>query len=189
MRNLGRVRQMIDDLLDHSRASTGERLQLRFEPVELRGLIGEVVSDLRASHGDRYILQSPGDIAGVWCPDALKRAVFNLAENATKYGDPDSPVTITLTDVEGSVSISVHNRGSPIPPEERRSLFQPFRRGSSDRASQRPGWGLGLTAVKEIAEAHGGSVMVESTVEEGTTFTLQVFRDCREFSPDRSGQR
>ena len=57
------------------------------------------------------------------------------------------------------------------------------------RASQRQGWGLGLTAVKEIAEAHGGSVVVESTAEEGTTFTLQVFRDAREFGPNRPGLR
>ena len=189
MRNLGRVRQMIDDLLDHSRASTGESLQLRFEPLELRGLIDEVVSDLRATHGDRYVLESPGAIDGVWSPDALKRAVFNLAENATKYGDPDSRVTITLAQIDGSVSISVHNRGAPIPAEERRWLFQAFRRGSSDRASMKPGWGLGLTAVKEIAEAHGGSIMVESTAEEGTTFTLHVFRDAREFASGRQPGR
>jgi signal transduction histidine kinase len=61
------------------------------------------------------------------------------------------------------------------------NLFGAFRRGAEGDAGTQQGWGLGLTAVKEIAEAHGGSVMVESSAEEGTTFTLQVFQDARQF--------
>jgi signal transduction histidine kinase len=185
MRNLGRVRQMIDDLLDHSRASAGQRLQLKYEPLELGALVREVLSDLRAAHGERYVLHGREPIHGVWCGDALKRAVYNLVENATKYGDADWPVSVTLTEIQGNVNISVHNRGAPIPAEERAELFGAFRRGSADTGS-RQGWGLGLTAVKEIAEAHGGSVMVESSIEEGTTFTLQVFKDAERFQASRA---
>ncbi len=177
LRNLNRVRQMIDDLLDHSRAGAGERLQLRLAPLDLRPLLEEVLVDLRAAHGDRFHLKAPDRVDGVWCADALKRAVFNLAENAIKYGDRTLPVTVNLETLQGGVYISVHNFGPPIPDAERESLFSPFRRGST--ASQ--GWGLGLTAVKEIAAAHGGSVTVESAAEEGTTFTLQIFQDARKF--------
>jgi signal transduction histidine kinase len=183
IRNLGRVRQMIDDLLDHSRASTGERLQLTFEPLELVGLVREVLADLRAANGDRYVLNAPEPIEGAWSGDAVKRAIHNLAENATKYGDRDSPVTVTLKHLQGDVLISVHNFGPAIAEEERLALFDAFRRGLQG-SSTRQGWGLGLTAVKEIAQAHGGSVMVESSDSEGTTFTLQLFRDAREFVAD-----
>ncbi|MET0292730.1 MAG: HAMP domain-containing sensor histidine kinase [Steroidobacteraceae bacterium] len=178
LRNLNRVRQMIDDLLDQSRVRAGETLHLRFEASELRAMVDEVLTDLRAAHGDRFRFTPSETIEGVWCSDALKRALTNLLENAVKYGGRSMPVTVTLSELQGNVYIAVHNEGPVIPEAQRENLFAHFRRGSED--SQ--GWGLGLAGVKEIAAAHGGSVSVESTAEEGTTFTLQLFRDARRFS-------
>lgn len=183
MRNLGRVRQMIDDLLDRSRARAGEPLQLRFESLELRELVEEVLTDARTAHGERYVLNAPRPVPGVWCAEALKRAVFNLVENATKYGDEASPIVVSLTELQGNVQIAVHNLGPTISREDQVTLFDPFRRGQSEPTNASRGWGLGLTAVKEIAEAHGGTVMVESSDAEGTTFVLQVFQDATQFVP------
>jgi signal transduction histidine kinase len=72
----------------------------------------------------------------------------------------------------------VHNFGDPIPPEAIPVLFKPFRRALSAEHSGKSGWGLGLVMVQAIAEAHGGSVAVEST-ETGTIFTIDVLCDAR----------
>jgi signal transduction histidine kinase len=74
----------------------------------------------------------------------------------------------------------VHNFGDPISPEDQPTLFRPFRRTTQAERSGKAGWGLGLVQVQAIAEAHGGSVAVESDATHGTTFTLDLLRDVRD---------
>ena len=98
--------------------------------------------------------------------------IENLTTNAAKYGAPQSPITLTIQQTESSAILAVHNEGPPIPQEARAILFQQFRRARSTGTEN--GWGLGLTLVKGMAEAHGGSVTVESEKSLGTTFTVQL---------------
>lgn len=177
MRNITRVRQMIEDLLDHSRAGAGERIPLQLGPCELVGLVGEVLSDLTSSIGDRFVLDAPARIEGVWCENSLKRACFNLVENAAKYAPHDMPVSVSLRQDEGMTTMAVQNFGPLIPREELMTLFDAFRRGSEAERGSTRGWGLGLAAVQLIAEAHGGSVVAESSVQQGTVFTLSIPTD------------
>jgi len=109
----------------------------------------------------------------------MSQAVHNLVENAIKYGRADTPITVRVLETHDRVHVSVHNRGDPISREDQATLFQPYRRAPSAARSGKDGWGLGLTLVEAIAEAHGGAVEVESTAEDGTTFTLDVLRDVR----------
>jgi signal transduction histidine kinase len=85
-------------------------------------------------------------------------------------------VTIHLEHDDGHLTLSVHNKGNPSMKIDKEKLFEPFHRGEG--ASAKKGWGIGLTIVKGITEAHRGEVTVE-TNEDGTTFTIRIPTDVR----------
>ena len=94
------------------------------------------------------------------------------ANGVVKYGDPDQKITISLTTLGSRALIGVHNYGNAIARDELGNLFESFQRAST--GANKPGWGLGLAAVKGIVESHGGLVRVLSNEEEGTIFTLEL---------------
>jgi signal transduction histidine kinase len=110
----------------------------------------------------------------------MRRILENLCNNAIKYGDTTSRVTVSLRQEGDEAELAVHNWGNPIPASEQESLFQYFTRTKSAEASGKRGWGIGLTLVKGVAEAHGGSVQVESSQEKGTTFRVRLPRHAKE---------
>ena len=117
---------------------------------------------------------------------ALQRVVQNLATNAVKYGSAETPITITLKEFEHDAQIAVHNEGNGLTQEEQAHVFDKFHRTKSAVASGRNGWGIGLTLVKGIAEAHGGSVIVESELGKGVTFIVKLPREVKTSALDRS---
>lgn len=177
-RNLEVIKRMIHDLLDVSRMHAGQRLPLRIDWCDLRTLTEEVVEDLRLVHGPRFEVEGAHDVCGMWSRDELKRALWNLAENGIKYGAPTTTVTIRLARRHHEAEVQVHNFGPAIPAENREHIFDLFAQG---RATPRVGesWGLGLALVRACAEAHGGTVSVESDEDAGTTFTLVLPLDAR----------
>ncbi|HEX8434471.1 PAS domain S-box protein [Archangium sp.] len=177
--NIDRADQMITDLLDASRIRAGQGLPIAVAPGDLRQLVAGTLEDLATVHGERFSLRGEEQLHGSWDAQALRRLTENLCNNAIKYGDPTGRVTVTLEQDGDQVELSVHNWGRPIPPEEQEGLFQHFTRAKSAEASGKKGWGIGLTLVKGVAEAHGGSVRVESTAETGTTFRVRLPRDSR----------
>ena len=179
LHNLRRVDRMIQDLLDTTRTNAGARLPLHIESGEARTLAGEAIGDLSLRAGDRFVLDAPRPVHGYWDVDRLKQALNNLLENAVKYGADDTPVTCRVSCTIERLFISVHNHGEPIDPALIPVLFQPFRRTLSAEQSSKQGWGLGLVLVQAIAEAHGGSVGVESTHSDGTVFTIDIPCDAR----------
>ena len=106
----------------------------------------------------------------------LRRASENLVQNAIEYGDPDTQIEVRLLLQAAELWISVHNEGPAISPEELPVLFEPFRRLRTAIKSGKRGWGLGLSLVRGVAEAYGGTVSVQSVSGEGTTFTLRFPR-------------
>ena len=185
-RSLDRVEEMVRDLLDASRVQAGQPLPLRLDDCELKTLIADVVEELNHIHADRVRMEVAEEIHGIWSAAELRRALWNLTTNGIKYGAARTPVTITARRVDGRVRISIHNEGAPLSAEDQRRIFEPFARARSAEASSQVGWGLGLTLVRGCAEAHGGSVSVESSAEAGTTFTLEVPLDSRLSQPKAS---
>jgi PAS domain S-box-containing protein len=175
IRNIERADQLIQNLLDVTRISAGEPLAVERERHDLTAIAREVVEDLTTIHGDRFVLEAPPQLPGVFDAGAIRRTLENLVGNAIKYGEPHAKVRLTLTDAPHEITLAVHNRGEPIPPEEQPLIFQPYRRARSDK-QRGVGWGLGLTLVRGIAEAHGGGVQVQSSREAGTTFTVTLGR-------------
>jgi len=181
--NIQEIDRMIIEMLDSARARIGERLQLQLDAWDLTKLVARVVDDFTARLGDRFRLRATGSVRGYWSGHHLTRAVQNLLDNAVKYGLADSPIDIRLLEAEGRVVISVHNFGKPIPEEERAVLFEAYRRTVSAERSGQKGWGLGLAMVEAIAEAHGGSVGIDTT-DDGNTFSLDILKDARAFQKE-----
>jgi signal transduction histidine kinase len=177
--NIQRVDKMIIELLDASRVRAGEHLVLRVSECSLSQIVHEAIDDLVILYGPRFEIKEEGPNKGFWDQEALKRVVENLCNNAVKYGDKSSPITVTLFQNYGRTILSVHNFGNPIPPEERAVLFRPLWRSKSAEVSPMKGWGLGLILVRGVVETHGGSVIVESSVEKGTTFKVNIPNDAR----------
>lgn len=169
-----RLERMISDVLDASRIGAGEKLDLKLGTFDMKELLEEVVLDSNIRYGNRFTLQAFGPVDGVWDYEGIRRVLENLVNNAAKYSFPDSLVTLGLEPGKNRVRISVHNEGTPISEEQKKILFQQFRRLEAGKAQR--GWGLGLLIAKGIVESHGGTISVESGEGRGTTFSLELPR-------------
>jgi PAS domain S-box-containing protein len=172
--NLDRTDAMLRDMLDANRLQAGQMLAVTRTECDLNALTEEVLLELSTLHGPRFVLKAASRIRSQWDCSGIRRVIENLCSNAVKYGAPEAPITLTLElAADGATAcLAAHNRGEPIPASELRHLFEPFRRTTIAHASGKTGWGLGLTLVKGIAEAHGGSVTVTSDETSGTTFRV-----------------
>jgi signal transduction histidine kinase len=176
---IDRTDRMISDMLDASRVDAGQALALKFEHCDLRQIARDVCDDLAARHGNRFVVEADAATFGNWSPDALRRVIDNLLSNAVKYGAAATPIRVGVRRVDTRVLLTVHNHGTIIPVEEQANLFRPFHRTKLAQASDKRGWGLGLTLVKGITEAHHGVVKVESYPKTGTTFTIDLPLDAQ----------
>jgi signal transduction histidine kinase len=169
-----RMQEMIESLLDFTRVRLQGKLPLAPAPVDLGVVVGEVSEEARGGHPGRAIdVDVRGDVSGTWDRGRVTQALSNLVANAIAYGDPQTPVCV-LAEAEGTDAVlRVTNRGPAIAPERLPTIFEPFRERANERGRPR-GLGLGLYIVKEIAQAHGGSIDVASTADDGTTFTLRL---------------
>ncbi|MGZ3460868.1 MAG: PAS domain-containing sensor histidine kinase, partial [Archangium sp.] len=169
--------RMIGDLLDLTRGRLGGGIPISPAPTDL-GLLGRrVLSELEVAHPARELrLEARGDLRGEWDPDRLAQLLGNLLKNAVDYSPEDTPVTLSLQDEGVQVRIDVRNQGEPLPAALLPDLFEPFRRGGSRGSRPSSGLGLGLYIVQQITLAHGGTVEVRSTREEGTVFSVWLPR-------------
>jgi signal transduction histidine kinase len=123
-----------------------------------------------------FEVQQTGDLTGNWDRERLAQVISNLTVNAVVHSSAKR-VDVVIEDDGPFVILKVTNQGTPIPPAMLESIFDPLvhydQQTSSDLLS---GLGLGLFIVRSIAEAHGGTVRVTSSVEEGTTFAVRLPR-------------
>lgn len=175
--NLKRADDLMQSLLDVAYMHSGYDLNYKMETCDLAQLVSETVQSMSLTHGNRFIVL--GDkIFGYWNKSALRRSLENLLSNAVKYGAHDKPVRVEFKRLDQKVELKVHNEGRPIPPDDQKKIFQPFKREKTVLSSK-PGWGLGLCFVQTATEAHGGKVRVSSSAETGTEFTLELPLDSR----------
>lgn len=120
----------------------------------------------------RIILNNNEDISFVHNSALIEQAIINLLNNAIKYSNGNSEITITVSKQDNSVKISVADQGSGIPEEHLSRLFERFYRVDKARSRQLGGTGLGLSIVKHIALAHKGTINVTSEINKGSVFTL-----------------
>jgi signal transduction histidine kinase len=171
---INRMDSMIRDLLDANRIQAGQLPPLHLEVCDLNALVRHTCEVLSTLFGNRFIIQTTEKICGFWNKDGIQRSLENLCNNAVKYGFPHTPITISLSRKEDWIYLSVHNQGQPIDTEEMPHLFRTYHRSSSALQGGKRGWGIGLTLVRGMAEHMGGRITVQSSVNEGTTFTMII---------------
>ena len=171
-----RAQRLIGDLLDFTSAKLGRGITVNMAAVDLQELVARCVEELSMAFPDRSIRHlARGTGACAADADRLAQLIGNLVSNALKYGASDSTVTVTSDIRPTEFSVTVHNEGEPIAPEQMAHLFEPMSQGTQEHGPDRS-VGLGLFIVQEIARGHGGRVSVVSTREAGTRFTLRVPR-------------
>ena len=172
--NVDRIDHMIQDLLDANMIKAGKLPPISIGEYDLKNIAEETISDLIVSFGSRFILNSPAHLMFNCSQNAIRRILDNLCSNAAKYGAADSYITITIEEVRENVLIKIHNEGNVISTNDMKGLFSQYHRSSSALSSGHKGWGIGLTLVKGLVEAHSGSISVISNEQEGTVFEVQL---------------
>ena len=176
LEQVGRLIALTRSLLTLAKFTSGKP-PVHLVPLALEPMIQDMVDELTLLADDRRITlsfesQSVPPVLG----DAqwLKQALINLLDNAIHYTPSGGAVTVRLQAVGEGVAVAVEDTGHGIEPEHLPHLFERFYRTDWARAKDAGGTGLGLPIVKEIAEAHGGSISVTSQVDKGSVFTLRL---------------
>ena len=176
-RNVERMTRLVNDLLELSALESGSRPPA-LEPVSLMRIAGEVTASLKPlAERKRVVLRLDPfhdlpELRGD--RNQLKQVFTNLIDNAIKFAGDKGVVRISARAQNGMVEVAVEDNGIGIPPEDLPRIFERFYRVDKARSRELGGTGLGLSIVKQIVEAHCGSVAVESPQGRGTTvrFTL-----------------
>jgi len=177
-RQLTRLTVLIDDLLDVARISAG-RLTLNPEKQDLVAVITEACerySAQAAGIGTTFELRAGGSVSLQFDRLRIEQVVINLLANAMKYA-PGTRVTITVASTAAGAEVSVQDRGPGIANENLHRIFDRFERGDSSRSVG--GLGLGLYISRQIVEAHGGRIRVESRLGQGATFLFDLPLDAQ----------
>ncbi|UZJ64319.1 GAF domain-containing sensor histidine kinase [Sphingobacterium sp. KU25419] len=167
-----RVRGLIDNMLDFARGRLGSGIVLNYDnDKDLEETLHQIIIELRTVYPDREILadlnlnhQTKGDYK------RIAQLFSNLLGNALSHGSKDSPIIVTAKSESDFFELCVINKGNKISTETEKHLFKPFSRGKVHLGQE--GLGLGLYIASEIANAHKGQILVNSTDEE-TCFTFK----------------
>jgi signal transduction histidine kinase/ActR/RegA family two-component response regulator len=173
-----RQSQLIDDLLDVSRIMSG-RLRLQRTPVVLNDVLRsalQVVQPIADAKQVNLIVSAATEIQPLYGDAArLQQVAWNLLSNAISFTPPDGTVRVQLRHVNGAAEMIVTDTGQGIPADFLPSVFEPFRQADASTTRPHGGLGLGLSIVKHLVEAHGGTVSAHSPGEGcGATFTVRL---------------
>lgn len=168
-KQVSRLTRLVDDMLDISRIRTG-RLSISPEKVEISSVVNEVVEKMKPHFESLEI----GDFehGEVFCDRLrIEQVITNILNNALRYGK-GRPVKVDLRQEKESMTISVTDQGMGIPENFKDKIFSRFQRAVP--ASEVSGLGLGLYISKQIVEAHQGKISVDSELDKGSRFTVQI---------------
>ena len=167
---VSRLKAIVQKLLLLSLADAGQ-LKLKYEPVNLTRMLGNVIEDCQAQAPTLSVEQSLApDVQVNADPDLLEQALQNLASNAIKYNQEGGRIRFELARETGRVLVRVANTGPGIPPADRDRIFERFYRADPSRSGRVDGVGLGLSLSREILRAHGGDLVLDPAGGPWTVF-------------------
>jgi protein-histidine pros-kinase len=183
--------ELINDILDLSKIEAG-KMELRADRFDLHETVAAVERVMKgfASEARVQIVSRVGDDVPTVCLDEgrLKQILFNLLSNAVKFSPQGGPVSINVSFIArdhsplgvDAVRIDVTDQGIGIPPDELQRIFDEFYQTEHGRRSRKGGTGLGLSLTRNFVELHRGTIEVNSTPGQGSTFTLYLPVDYNE---------
>jgi signal transduction histidine kinase len=170
------LKRLIDDLQELTWAEAGQ-LRLQLAPVWLSDVVSQVSTAFESqahSTGITLRAQVPPNLPAIQAdPERVGQILRNLVANALAHTPPAGRVEIRVHIVGDFIELIVADTGTGIAPEHLPNIFERFYRADSARARATGGAGLGLAIVKQLVEAQGGRVQVESTLGQGTTFSIK----------------
>jgi signal transduction histidine kinase len=172
---------MVNDLLEFVRSRLGSSLPIEPMLMDLASAAQAAIDEACAGQPDcRTQLNVEGETQGNWDRGRLDQLLQNLIGNALQHGTNSRGVTLTLKGTADSVTLIMHNYGSPIPEDAISTIFDPLVRSSSEElGGPSTSLGLGLFIVKEVVNAHQGTIEVTSNEVDGTTFTVLLPKHSR----------
>lgn len=176
-KNVQSISRIVDDLAIVVRSRMNVGLPLSKEFSDIGAIAEETLEEIKLSNPNAiFKIEKSGDLTGTWDKLRLQQMLFNLASNAVTHSS-DQQARIAVREAAADVVLTISNRGKPIPQDEQQLIFEPFvHKGGSAPARPSSGLGLGLFVVREIVQAHKGSIEVISNEIEGTTFTVRLPR-------------
>lgn len=179
-----RMSKLINDLIDFTRTHLGPGIPIRVKHASLVTVCNEVIDELRTFHPERTIeFHAPHKLDAIFDDSRIAQVLSNLIGNAIQYGNPDSPVTVGLSNNADDIVIEVRNRGEIIPHDKLQTVFDPMVRiaahannAENSDSMGRTSLGIGLYISREIVQAHGGKITVTSNASDGTAFILTMPR-------------
>ena len=165
-----RLSKMVRTLLDMSELQT----IARDEEIAIAALVEEVLADLEPLAQEKGInlIEKCDNVLLMGSDILIYRLVYNLVENAIKYNFSGGTVTVTATQQNSQLHLTVEDTGNGIPEELKERIFEPFFRLDKSRSRELGGVGLGLSLVREIVRVHNGNILVKNNVNSGTTFEV-----------------
>ena len=172
------MKQLLDDLLDYSRASLELGISISPSLSDLSHACEEEIELQQVAWpSNTVVFTSTGTTRGVWDTSRLKQVLGNLIANAAKYGTPGSAIGVRLIGVDNEVTLSVENDGPTLAAKELQLLFEPLRRGGHKNVEAADtSLGLGLFIVRQIVHAHVGTVSA-SSIDGKTVFSVTLPRN------------
>ncbi len=180
-RQVRRMTQLVDDLLDVSRISHG-RLHLQRERIDLRVVVSNAIETLESDINERHQqLTTALPDAPVWLqadPWRLEQVFVNLLANASKYTDAGGELAVWVHTRDGQAVVGIRDSGIGIAPDALAHIFDLFRQADEAAPRSKSGLGIGLALVRNLLELHGGSVTATSAgIGQGSEFTVRLPRE------------
>ena len=174
LKDAARLQNLVEDLLLAARLE--DKWQPLPEPIALNKMATECADALKTRFPDSNInILIPTTLPILQFDKAGLTAVLkNLIENAVKYAPPGSPITVDAAKQSNKLLIQVKDEGPGIPPSERVAVFEKFYRIGNEETRQTTGTGLGLYIVKQVVEAHRGTIEISDNQPQGTIFSILI---------------
>lgn len=165
-----RLSHLVQDLLELSALNLGAASRSQWRWVDLASLVQEAWQSLEPLAKPRHQELHLSGLSQIYLwgdEQRLYRLILNLLDNAVKYGKPDSPIHVVLSEQGSQVRLEVYDHGPGLPEDQFELVFQPFYRTDTARARSKGGTGLGLAIVRQIVEVHGGTIQLRNHPQTG----------------------
>lgn len=175
--NSFRLLRLVNNMIDITRIDTGF-LELNLHNCNIVNIVEEItmaVADFLGNRRASVIFDTDAEEKIIACdPEKIERIMLNLLSNAVKFSKPDGKIDVNFYDKEDKVLISVKDNGIGIPEDKLDVIFERFRQVDKSLTRNHEGSGIGLSLAKSLVEMHGGTILVQSEINKGTEFVVEL---------------